>query len=78
MAKMYTIHEAKTHLSRLIARASAGEEVLIARGKTPVARLTPDGMDVPARRFGAMKGKARVSASFFEPLPEEELTTWNE
>lgn len=72
-----TIHEAKTHLSRLIARAAAGEEILILRGKVPVARLEP--VQVPSgRRFGAMKGRARCDEAFFEPLPEEELAAWED
>jgi len=76
MPKSYSIHEAKSQLSRLIARACAGEDVLITRGKIPVARLVPANIAPPSRRFGAMKGKARVTRSFFDPLPEEELESW--
>jgi len=72
----HTIREAKTHLSRLIDRACAGEEVVIARGQTPVVRLVPVGASEPVRRFGAMRGRARVGDEFFEPLPEDELDTW--
>jgi prevent-host-death family protein len=75
--KPVSVHEAKTHLSRLIERAEAGEEVVIARGKIPVVRLVPISMPKVERRFGAMKGKATVSAGFFEPLPEEELAGWD-
>jgi prevent-host-death family protein len=71
-----TIHVAKTTLSQLIARVEAGEEIVIARGKEPVARLVPVRRAVPRRRFGAMRGKARVDAAFFEPLPEDELRRW--
>ena len=74
--KPVSVHQAKTHLSRLIERAEAGEEVIIARGKTPVARLVPIARPKVERRFGAMKGKARVTAAFFEPLPEDELAFW--
>jgi len=70
------IHDAKTHLSKLIERASKGEEVVIARAGTPVARLTPIKPVEHGRRFGAMKGKATVDDRFFEPLPEEELAAW--
>jgi antitoxin (DNA-binding transcriptional repressor) of toxin-antitoxin stability system len=68
-----TIHVAKTHLSRLIERAAAGEEIVILRGKTPVARLTAIASKRPKRRFGAYRGEFEVPASFFDPLPEEEL-----
>jgi prevent-host-death family protein len=70
-----TIHAAKTQLSKLIERAEAGEEVIIARGKTPVIRLVPIA-PAPKRQFGAMKGKVWVGPEFFEPLPEEELRLW--
>jgi prevent-host-death family protein len=76
----YTVHAAKTNLSKLIERAEKGEEVVIARGKKPVARLVP--MGVPAhvlrrRAFGAFKGKLKLPDSFFfDPLPEEELKLW--
>jgi prevent-host-death family protein len=61
----------KTHLSRLLARVEAGEVIVIARGKTPVAKLVP--IALPAKRqFGAMRGKISVGHEFFEPLLEEE------
>jgi antitoxin (DNA-binding transcriptional repressor) of toxin-antitoxin stability system len=68
-----TIHVAKTHLSRLIERAAAGEEIVILRGKIPVARLTAIQSQQSKRRFGAYRGEFEVPASFFDPLPEEEL-----
>ncbi len=71
-----TIHAAKTDLSRLIKRACAGEEVVIARGDTPVVRLVPLETPPRKRRFGALKGKARTTAAFFEPLPAGELDVW--
>ena len=76
MAKPHSIHAAKTHLSRLIERAEAGEDVVIARGKTPVVRLTPVNARLPRRKFGAMRGRAKVTAAFFEPLPPDELNRW--
>lgn len=75
-SKPISVHEAKTHLSRLIERAEAGEDVVIARGKTPVVRLVPVAAPRVERRFGAMKGKAKVSPAFFEPLPDDELAAW--
>ena len=74
--KTVNIHEAKTQLSRLIAEVEAGEEVVLARGGKPVARLVRIS-DAPAeRRFGAMRGRACTDDAFFEPLPEAELALW--
>ena len=76
----YTVHAAKTNLSKLIERAEAGEEIVIARGKKPVVRLIPVG--VPAhvlrrRAFGVLKGKLKLPDSFFfEALPDEEVKLW--
>ena len=70
------VHEAKTQLSKLIAKAEAGEEVIIARHGKPVARLVPFEELQPKRRFGSMKGKIWLDDSFFDPLPEEELRAW--
>lgn len=73
-----TIHQAKTQLSKLIARAEAGEEIVIARGKEPVVRLAPVAQRGHRRVFGAMKGKwpDLPDSFFFDPLPEEELRLW--
>ena len=75
-AKPITIHAAKTNLSRLIARACDGEDIVIARGREPVVRLVPVQAKRGGRRFGALRGKAKVDARFFEPLPPEELDAW--
>ncbi len=71
-----SIHAAKTNLSKLIERATAGEEVIIARNQTPVARLVPIRPRRQTRRFGAMRGRARTTPAFFEPLGTEELKGW--
>jgi prevent-host-death family protein len=72
-----TVHQAKTHLSRLLERVEAGEEVVIARGRTPVARLVPVRRSARrGRRFGALRGQVRVGEEFFEPLPKKELERW--
>lgn len=71
-----TIHEAKTNLSRLIQKASDGEEVVIARGSKPVARLVPVGEVKGRRQPGSLKGKLEVGPEFFEPLPGDELARW--
>src|SRR5262245_40074582 len=69
----FTIPEAKTHLSRLIARAAAGEEIVILRGKTPVARLTAIKPKTSKRAFGAYRGELAILDTFLDPLPEVEL-----
>jgi prevent-host-death family protein len=71
-----TIHEAKTNLSRLIERAERGEEIIIARGKQPVVRLTPLKKPGKKRQLGIFKGEFEVGPGFFEPLPPEELESW--
>jgi prevent-host-death family protein len=66
------IHEAKTHLSRLVEEASEGEEIVIARAGKPVARLVP--MQKTSRRrrkLGLLAGKLAVPSDFDAPLPEE-------
>jgi prevent-host-death family protein len=65
------IHEAKTHFSRLIERVERGEEVVIARGGKPVARLVP--LDGRPRDLGRMRGRIRVADDFDAPLPPEVL-----
>jgi len=74
--KPVTVHAAKTHLSKLIERACAGEDVVIARGRTTLVRLVPVTQANPLRRFGAMRGRARTTKPFFSPLPAEELESW--
>lgn len=66
-----TVHQAKTHLSRLLQRVAAGEEVLITRGGTPVARLTPAVSRAKRRRLGLDRGKVVIADDFDAPLPEE-------
>lgn len=74
--KTVNIHEAKTHLSRLIAEVESGEDIVLARGGKPVARLVRIAEAAPVRRFGSMRGRAAAGDAFFEPLPEPELSVW--
>ena len=69
------VHEAKTQLSRLLARVEAGEDVTIAKRGEPVARLVRCG---PRRKRqpDVLRGKITVPDSFFEPLPDDELRAW--
>jgi prevent-host-death family protein len=71
-----TIHKAKTNLSRLIEQACRGEEVVIARGAHPVVRLVPIADPRGNRKPGELRGKLEVGPEFFEPLPPEELESW--
>lgn len=70
-----TVHAAKTNLSQLLERAEAGEEIIIARGQVPVARLVPVAKK-PRRQPGLYAGQITIGPEFFEPLPEEELRLW--
>ena len=65
-----SVHEAKAHLSRLLQRVEAGEEVVIARGGRPVARLISVHSKRP-RVPGRLKGAVEISDDFDAPLPEE-------
>lgn len=67
------VYEAKTHLSRLIDRAAAGEEIVITRHGRPVARLGPVHERAKPRRLGRLKGKIRVGVDFDAPLPDDVL-----
>jgi antitoxin (DNA-binding transcriptional repressor) of toxin-antitoxin stability system len=74
--KIVTIHAAKTMLSQLLARVETGEEIVLARGKIPIAKLVPFRAQRKKRRFGALRGTVAVGPEFFEPLPEQELAAW--
>jgi prevent-host-death family protein len=79
----FTVHQAKTNLSRLIAAAEAGEEVILARGSQPVARLVPVVPAVKAKReLGWLAhtippGKDPLEDGFWDPLPDDLLALWN-
>jgi prevent-host-death family protein len=68
-----TIHKAKTQLSRLIEKVSQGEEVVIARGKTPVAKLIAFSVEKKERVPGLWKGKISYTPEAFDPLTDQEL-----
>lgn len=76
---MVNVHEAKTHLSRLLDRAHAGEEIILAKAGQPYARLVPlKSEQKPHRQPGLLKGWEIPDSAFFDPLPEEELRMWEE
>lgn len=77
--RMVNVHEAKTQLSRLLERAHAGEEIVLAKAGRPYARLVPlASVQQEAPVLGRLAGQLQPidDAVFFEPLPEEELLAW--
>lgn len=68
------VQEAKTHLSRLLARVERGETVILARGGRPIARIAPL-EDAGPRELGFLR--IDVPDSFFDPLPDDELAAWD-
>ena len=75
MAKV-NVHEAKTHLSRLLQRVEAGEEIVISRAGTPVARLVPE-PKAAKRKLGLDRGLLEVPEDFDAPLPAELLAEFH-
>lgn len=73
----YTVHQAKTHLSRLLKEAEAGQEVIVMRGSKPVARIVPIQPLAPKRRIpGGFEGLVQADDSAFDPLTDEELVEY--
>ena len=70
MTDQVNIHEAKTHLSRLVERVEAGEEITIARAGRPVALLVPYRARTAPRKPGGWEGRVRISPDFDAPIPE--------
>jgi prevent-host-death family protein len=69
------MHEAKTHLSRLVDEAASGTEIVIARAGRPVAKLVPLAPKAPAgkRKLGTLAGRVKIMPDFDEPLPDDLL-----
>lgn len=72
MTKSVGVHEAKTHLSRLLDQVSGGEEVVITRRGEGIARLVPE-LGTATRRFGIDEGRFEVPDDFDAPLPDTVL-----
>ena len=69
----YNVHEAKTHLSKILARVMSGEQIIIAKSGKPIAVLSPF-EEMPARRLpGNDTGKVIIKSNFDDPLPEFDL-----
>ena len=72
------IHEAKTHLSRLLESVAAGQEIIVARAGKPIARLSPIEKPTTSLRLGVLKGHVTMSEDFDAPLPADALTAFEE
>ena len=70
---LVNVHEAKTHLSRLLLRVAAGETIVIARSGRPVARLVPFSAEQMDRVAGRDAGHVHMAVDFDAPLPDEVL-----
>lgn len=73
MSRVVNIHEAKTHLSRILDEVAAGREVIIAKAGKPVARLAPLAQTARRKQLGLLKGKLKVPDDFNKPLSDDEL-----
>lgn len=71
--KTVNIHEAKTHLSRLLVEVAAGEEIVIAKAGKPIARIVPVAGRRPERVLGIDAGRVVIGDDFDAPLPDEML-----
>ena len=75
MAKIVNVHEAKTHLSRLLLEVERGREIVIARAGRPIARLVA-AEPVAKRELGLESGQIWISPDFDEPMPDDWLDEW--
>jgi prevent-host-death family protein len=73
---MYTVHQAKTNLSKLLEEAEKGKEVIIARGKTPVAKLVAIGAPKTRRSPGKYKHLIKIHPTFYDPISKDEAKDW--
>lgn len=71
--KTVNIHEAKTHLSRLLGRVERGDEIVIARAGRPIARLLPFTSPSTNRVLGSARGQIWIAEDFDAPLPDDIL-----
>lgn len=79
--RVVTTHEAKTHLSRILAQVEAGEEIVIARGKNEIAKIVPLNPAPKRRELGWLRNDSRgsdpLAYGFWDPIPEVDLALWN-
>ena len=81
IARTVTVHEAKTHLSRLLAQVEAGEEVVIARGNNQIAKIVPlNPAPTKTRALGWLRhdssGSDPLPYGFWDPIPDDEMALW--
>ena len=74
MPILVNVHDAKTHFSRLVEQAHAGQEIILVKAGKQYARMMPLATDAGKRQPGRLEGL--VDDAFFDPLPEAELRTW--
>ena len=74
--RQVNVHEAKTHLSKLLAEVEKGHEIVLARDGKPVAKLVPFAAKANRITFGDFKGRIRIADDFDAPLPDELLDEW--
>ena len=72
----FNVHYAKTHLSRLLQRVEAGEEIVLARAGKPIARIVPIDQPRAERTAGRWRGQIRVADDFDSPLDDDQLAAW--
>jgi prevent-host-death family protein len=76
MAPVINIHEAKTHLSRIVEEVARGKVVVIGKAGKPLAKLVPIAPEVKRKKLGTLKGKIRVAKDFNAPLPTATLAAF--
>jgi prevent-host-death family protein len=76
MPPVVNIHEAKTHLSRLVDQVAAGREIIIAKAGRPVARLVPLEAGPRPKKLGGLKGRIKVPDDFNAPLDDHVIATF--
>jgi prevent-host-death family protein len=65
------VHQAKTHLSRLLERVQGGEEIVIGKSGKPIAKIVPFKPEAAPRKPGFLKGKVKIRKNFDDPLPDD-------
>ena len=75
-ARQVNVHQAKTHLSKLLAEVEKGQEIILARDGTPIAKIVPFKEKKNRMTFGDLKGKIWIADDFDDPLPDELMKEW--
>jgi len=78
MSSVINIHEAKTHLSKIVDEVAAGAEVIIAKAGKPMARLCPIHAPVKPKKLGLLKGRIKVPDDFNAPLDDEVIAAFED